>query len=199
MPAREHDMRNKKYFSIKDQRGVSLFEALIAVLILAFGILGMLGMQLGILAETRNSTQRSQAIKIIGDLSERIKSNPDRFRVISNYALNNWAVPGVITAFDCDAASCTSEQQAQWDLNAWRRSVNSYVNGFQANTFFSFNETDDGNRRQIGVMIAWRLNSRSNNASDNNFSSPFSISLGSGSNAIDCPENMICHLAYIQP
>lgn len=182
------------------QQGVSLMEALVAVLILAFGVLGMLGLQLNLLAETRNSTQRAQAIRIIEDLSERVKSNPSRYAVLSAYVLPSWEAPAGMALPNCNTATCTADQLAAWDINAWRRNVPISLPGAQALTFLSQNETQPANRRQLGVMLAWRVNERATHAATVGFLTPFVVAEASADGpAIACPAHMICHLAYIQP
>ncbi|THJ33950.1 type IV pilus modification protein PilV [Lampropedia aestuarii] len=182
------------------QRGMSLIEALVALLIVAFGVLGMLGMQLGILSDTRNSVQRAQAIRMIEDLSERLKSNPGRFSVLSAYALPDWSAPDNAPTYNCSAMVCSAEQQAVWDIQVWRSNVPLGLPGAQAMTFLSQSESsNEANRRQLGVLLAWPYNERAEHAGNAAFSMPFEIVEGSGTAALACPANMICHLAYIQP
>ena len=59
------------------QRGFSLIESLVAVVVMALGILGILGVQMRTLADTQTGVRRAQAIRLIEDLSERIKLNPN--------------------------------------------------------------------------------------------------------------------------
>lgn len=182
------------------QHGVSLIEALVAVLIVAFGVLGMLGMQLGILSDTRNSVQRAQAIRMIEDLSERLKSNPSRFTVLSAYVLPGWSESDNAPTRNCSAVVCSAEQQAAWDIQVWRSNVPLGLPGAQAITFLSQSEASNAaNRRQLGVLLAWPYNERADHAGNEAFSTPFEIAEGSGTTALACPANMICHLAYIQP
>lgn len=58
------------------QQGLTLLESLVAIVVLALGVLGMLGVQMRTLAETQTGVRRAQAVRLIEDLSERIKSNP---------------------------------------------------------------------------------------------------------------------------
>lgn len=182
------------------QRGVSLFEALVAVLIVAVGVLGMLSLQLDLLAQTQSSTQRSQAIRIIEDLSERVKSNPSRFAVLASYVLPDWEDASSAVAVDCKRASCTAEQLALWDIHEWRRHVALSMPGAQALSFLSESEAGHQvNRRQLGVMLAWRMNERAEQAADARYTTPFVVGGGLDSPMLACPQQMICHLTYIQP
>lgn len=62
---------------IRDRRqtGTSLVEVLITMVILAFGLLGLAGMQSKLHLTTAESYQRAQAIVLLNDLSERINAN----------------------------------------------------------------------------------------------------------------------------
>ena len=56
----------------KHQRGIALIESLVAIVITALGILGILGVQMRTLADTSTTVRRAQAIRLIEDLGERM-------------------------------------------------------------------------------------------------------------------------------
>jgi type IV pilus assembly protein PilV len=57
------------------QRGAMLLEALVAILICAFGLLGFAGMQARATSAEFESFQRSQALVLIEDMASRINAN----------------------------------------------------------------------------------------------------------------------------
>jgi type IV pilus assembly protein PilV len=59
----------------RTQRGAAMMELLIAMLIIAFGILGFVGLQAQTALSQLEGYQRSQALILIGDISERIALN----------------------------------------------------------------------------------------------------------------------------
>lgn len=61
--------------NLKTQRGFTMIEILIAVLILAIGLLGVAGVQLVSMQQTANSTLRSEATMYAQSLVERVRSN----------------------------------------------------------------------------------------------------------------------------
>lgn len=67
------------------QRGITLLESLVSIAILAVAVLGMLGVQLRLLAETQTGVRRGQAVRLIEDFSERIKTNPGSYSQIGAY------------------------------------------------------------------------------------------------------------------
>ena len=63
------------------QRGVGLVEILVALLVLAIGVLGFVALQYRALEASAESTSRVQAITIARDLAERIRVNRNSFSV----------------------------------------------------------------------------------------------------------------------
>ncbi|MEO5695697.1 MAG: hypothetical protein ABIQ60_01025, partial [Burkholderiaceae bacterium] len=57
------------------QGGAMLLEALVAILICAFGLLGFMGMQARATAAEFESYQRSQALVLLEDMASRINAN----------------------------------------------------------------------------------------------------------------------------
>ena len=70
---------------LKTQRGITLLESMIAIVVAALGILGILGVQMRTLTDTQTSMRRAQAIRLIEDLSERMKVNPNALSGINTY------------------------------------------------------------------------------------------------------------------
>lgn len=64
-------MTNQK----KSQRGMALMEALISMLVMAFGVLGFLGLQAKTAALQVEAYQRSQALILLEDLTQRMRLN----------------------------------------------------------------------------------------------------------------------------
>lgn len=181
--------------SRKRQRGISLLESLVAVVVLAIAVLGMLVIQLRTLAETQTGVYRSQAVRAIEDLAERIKSNPAGFAQLSNYVAD-WETTPATGGPNCVAAACTNEQLATWDLKQWRESVAQKLPNGQANTFLSTDEVA-GAQRQLGVMLAWRVNEASDDG--DYYLKPFQMDATHLPADISCPAGLICHLVYVQP
>lgn len=68
----------------RTQRGVSLIEVLIAVVVLAFGLLGIAAMQLTALRNSQSSMQRSQAIAQTYAMLDAMRANAPR-AIIGDY------------------------------------------------------------------------------------------------------------------
>ena len=57
------------------QRGATLIEVLVSMVIIAFGLLGMAGLQVRMQVSELESYQRSQALLLLNDMANRIASN----------------------------------------------------------------------------------------------------------------------------
>lgn len=175
------------------QRGFSLIESLVAIVVMALGILGILGVQMRTLADTQTGVRRAQAVRLIEDLSERIKLNPNALSaaVVANLTTGLGAVPGPIP--NC-SAGCTAENFAKSELSRWKTTVQNTLPLGDAVVFTVADETDANNRRQLGVMISWRENE---SAAAADYTGVF-IPDNTGAANVSCPANRICHLQYIQ-
>ncbi len=59
----------------RPQRGAALIEALVAMLIVAFGVLGFVGLQARTAVSTLEGYQRAQALVLLADMNQRISIN----------------------------------------------------------------------------------------------------------------------------
>lgn len=107
----------------RNQVGVGLIEVLVALLVLAIGVLGFVALQYRAVEASSESESRIQAINVARDLAEKIR--------INRTALNTYATVVArnnITALptpNCFTQECTPVQKATFDaswskLNAQR-------------------------------------------------------------------------------
>lgn len=192
--------KRSRFNARKDQTGFVLLEALVSIVILAVAVLGMLGVQLRTLAETQTGVRRAQAVRLIEDLAERVKSNPEGFAQMSTFVggFNAVAPPG---SKKCNAMACNPAQLAQWDIDQWRAAVAQTLPLGQAAVFTSTDETVVGLQRQLGVVVGWRANEskrQGESTSDSEaYAKPFLLNTGAAK--VDCPATLICHVTYVQP
>jgi type IV pilus assembly protein PilV len=69
-------MLNPSRLQYTRQRGVSLVEVLVTLVILAFGLLGVAGLQAKMSLAEMESYQRSQALMALAEMTERMSANP---------------------------------------------------------------------------------------------------------------------------
>lgn len=174
------------------QRGISLLESLIALVVLALGIMGIAGVQTRLLVESRTSNSRSIAVGLIDDLNNRVVLNRNAALTAPSPYTLGWA-DATTAAEDCVTTVCTGAKLAQSDLNQWRKLVADSLPGGVASVFISANDP-----RQIGIAIGWAANeSKAADSDSTKFKSPFAVTTGTA--GVNCPANLICHFAYVLP
>jgi type IV pilus assembly protein PilV len=110
------------------QRGFTMVEALVTVLIFAIGLLGVIGLQTLALASTSISNQRGDATVLALDMADRMRANLAAVNsgVGTGYdaavAASN-ACRAVYADAVAAAAACTSDQLAADDLYDWHAQI----------------------------------------------------------------------------
>lgn len=100
--------------TIASQKGVGLIEILVALLVLAIGILGFVALQYRSVEATSEAINRVQAINIARDMAERIRANRE---AIDTYK-NQTEIAANQTDFkkDCIEAACNAADFADFDV-----------------------------------------------------------------------------------
>ncbi|MFD1712010.1 type IV pilus modification protein PilV [Ottowia sp. GY511] len=181
------------------QRGLTLIESLIAILVAALGILGVLGVQMRTLTDTQTTVRRAQAVRLIEDLSERIRVQPNSLANLNAYVIG-WeadtttAAPRTQQAGTlCTSTACSTAQFAAYDIREWKRLVEISLPLADANVFVAPGDSSStNNRRQLGVMLSWRENEKS---ADTDYTASLNAAADGGT--VSCPTGRICHLQYI--
>lgn len=182
------------------QRGITLVESLVAIVVMALGVLGILGVQLRTLADAQTGVRRAQAIRLAEDLAERIRVNPHGLSLLASYT-SGWEATLDLSG-DCATRACGSAELALHDKNLWLDTVRQTLPLGDAAVFLAADETDAGNRRQLGVMIGWRDNEKAMAGETAGDRSAYQAPLqpaSTGAAAIRCPPDRSCHLQYILP
>lgn len=200
-----------QYPHINHQSGITLIESLVAIVVASLGILGILGVQMRTLSDTQTSVRRAQAIRLIEDLSERMKVHPNALVSIDSYAIGwrSGAAPTLQAPKLCDTATCNQTEFAAYEVREWKRAVERALPLGDANVFFAPGEPTAGSRRQLGVLIRWRENERDAVAGDADYQTNLettSAELGGVAGAGGTPlcnismaslPRYTCHLQYI--
>ena len=100
---------------LSHQRGVGMMEILVALLILAIGVLGFVALQYRALEASAESTNRVQAITIARDLAERVRVNRNAFttyRTELGTAANQKAYKT-----NCLTTNCSNTDLADFDVS----------------------------------------------------------------------------------
>lgn len=158
-------------------RGVSLLEALVALLLLASGVLASLWLQQLGLNTQRQQVNRSVAMGLADDLAERMRLNAGQVQRYSR----SWASGAVGGAPDCAALACNRSDLAQWDMVQLQHALSTQLPEGDAAVF-----PLTGLPGWWGVLMAWRDSSESYRT-DSAWGSP------------PCPSAMSCWRLFFRP
>ena len=101
------------------QRGFTLVEVLVAFLILSVGLIGLAGLQLTGVKNTREAYHRTQATVLAADIIDRMRANQGGVSAGDYDAKTS----GTVTANCLKTTGCTSAQMAAHDVAEWRAAV----------------------------------------------------------------------------
>jgi type IV pilus assembly protein PilV len=186
------------------QRGFSFIEALVSLMILAFGILGLAQVQMRMLVQTRSTNARATAVRLISDLSDRIRLNATGAQsagaVKSPYSastVTDFSTP-TEPAAKCGVmgTSCTPVQRANYDTWAWHQQVATSLMDGQANIF-------QISPRQLQIIVAWKAGENTNatltgTATDRQVANALQITgTGTDTKCASASSGVICHIDFI--
>jgi type IV pilus assembly protein PilV len=120
------------------QRGVALIEVLVALVILAIGLLGTAGLQLASMRSNQFTAQAALATQLARDYEEIVQLVPSASisasEGTSTFSVLDTSVAGTATVTDCKGASvtCTKVQLSQYMLNDWKARVMTELPGGRA-------------------------------------------------------------------
>jgi type IV pilus assembly protein PilV len=187
------------------QRGTSLIEALVALLVLALGVIGMAAVQTRTLATARTTNFRAMAIQAAQDLQDRIQANADlrSMPMLANPYLTTLG-PAPASGTDCSTTPCDGLPLAAFDLAQWK---NDLARALPHGDGMVFASPADPN--QLGILVAWieaqgRNESQASKEEVELFKQAVAVrdatgKLGTGVAGKDCPVLFTCHLIYIRP
>jgi type IV pilus assembly protein PilV len=98
-----------------DCGGFTMIEVLVAIFVLAVGLLGLAGLQAASLKNSTSSYTRSQAQLLAYDMLDRMRSN---IQGVTNGSYDN-LLSTTPTNPNCITSGCTVAQLAQYDAYAW--------------------------------------------------------------------------------
>jgi type IV pilus assembly protein PilV len=101
---------------MKTQRGFTIVEVLVAMVVLSVGMLGIAGLYVTTLRSVGGAIYRLQAVSFAADMADRIRANRTAGATYAGAAADN----------NCDGAAavdCTPAQMAAHDLLRWNAQV----------------------------------------------------------------------------
>jgi type IV pilus assembly protein PilV len=108
----------------KKQRGISMVESLVALVVIGVGMLGIAGLYLSSLQSSRSAKLRSYAVELSGSIADKIRANRD-----AGAAYDTSKYGGDPKTKDCDTKTCVAADIAQDDLARWIKDVKDQLPG----------------------------------------------------------------------
>jgi type IV pilus assembly protein PilV len=107
-----------------NQRGSSLLEVMVALVVLGVGLLGILAMQMRSNQYGQSTYYYAQAVFLANDIADAMRTTP---AVAGGY--NILFEDPIPTAKTCDSTtiSCTADELRDWNLNKWLTNVSRYL------------------------------------------------------------------------
>ncbi len=101
----------KVHLHRSSQRGFSLIEVLIALVIMSVGMLGIASLYVQSMQAGRTSLFRHNAVTLAGDVADRIRANPTAGAAYTGAGADNNCIVGGVT--------CSTPQMAENDILLW--------------------------------------------------------------------------------
>lgn len=107
----------------RTQQGVTLVEAMIALLVISIGLLGIASLQITAMNQNASSLNHSQAVWIAYNMSDRIRANISEFDNYKGIDTSD------IFAQDCMASPCSNPEMREADAADWKALVENLPGG----------------------------------------------------------------------
>ncbi len=115
------------------QRGFSLVEVLIALVVMSVGMLGIAGLYVQGMQAGRTSMLRHHAVTLVGDVAERIRANPTAAAQYGHVA----AATGTDNSCVTGGIDCTAAEMAANDIFIWQNEAQDMLPGGQIAIVFT--------------------------------------------------------------
>lgn len=119
-----------------DEKGFSLIEVLVSMLVLAFGVIGAAGMQLAALRTSQQAGFQTVALQLASEMADKMRANDLQMKQadeISQFLAVDYksatdgepAFPGI----SCYSSGCNATELAVFDIYEWKKRVRSALPG----------------------------------------------------------------------
>jgi type IV pilus assembly protein PilV len=97
------------------QRGITMVEALVALVVLSVGMLGIAGLYVSSLQAGRTALSRTQAVNLVNDMIDRIRANGTAGIAYANATYGGApAVRGCVVTNNCSVTKLAEDDLATW-------------------------------------------------------------------------------------
>jgi type IV pilus assembly protein PilV len=129
------------------ETGFSIVEVLVALVVLAVGMLGMAGLYVTTLRSSGTAISRMQAVSLAADLADRIRAN----RLAGIAYEGNGAQKACVNTFDC-----SQEDMAANDLFVWQKQIDDLLPGDEANGTVDYTPGAADTPDSYTITVKWQ-------------------------------------------
>lgn len=113
--------RSRRGIPLRKERGLTLIEILVTVIILAVGLLGVASLTMGGLKNNQSAFLRTQAMLLASDMADRMRLNSAE-AIAGNY--DGFSTKSSISAPSCGSSGCKADERVKADKFEWAQLVN---------------------------------------------------------------------------
>ncbi|MEZ5652285.1 MAG: type IV pilus modification protein PilV [Burkholderiaceae bacterium] len=185
----QHDLQDRARRALcapVDQRGSSLLEIMIAVVILSMGMLAFVNMQAVAMASGKMAQFQSVAAQLASDFSDRMRANTQA-ALAGDYQFNTGYTPGPVAVPVCAVpGNCTPQEIARIDIAVWRNIAADELPGGGMFSLMdpAFPAPPASPVRAMDFWVIWR-DPALEGADDAGENCPAAV-LGAGADALNC-------------
>ncbi|WP_243049698.1 type IV pilus modification protein PilV [Dyella sp. RRB7] len=121
-------------------RGFTLLEVLVALVVISVGLLGIAAMQASAITNTHASQMESLVAIEARSMADAMQANQAYWNTnavanvaVSSSVISDSTLAGYASTYNCGAVACSPAQLAAYDLKAWGSQLSAQVPGATAN------------------------------------------------------------------
>ena len=140
--------------NFSSQKGLTLVEILVSVLVMGIGALGVASMQITGLKYSAGAQTRTQASLLASDMLDRIRAN--RLTAISTVLYNTQGFQSSVStpSVNCYQSDCNGAALVAYDKWAWLNQVRTLLPNSQAQIV---SEDINSDQRMFQITLRWRF------------------------------------------
>jgi len=131
--------------------GFSMVETLVALVVLAVGMLGVASLFAMSLRSGSSAISRMQGVNLANDLADKIRANPTAGVAYQGAAANNNCVGGAIGSKSCNPANMAAN-----DLYVWQQQIASTWPGNSATSQVTVTPVAGTSLSTYAITITWK-------------------------------------------